>query len=90
MMYIVDFVWQYTLNVSEDSRYDITVSFSFASFKIQNYVMILILMKLWTFYDFATKMILTVVILKVLNSLIHQSFSGENTKIKWPIFKNLR
>ena len=44
--------------------------------------MILILMKLWTFYDFATKMILTVVILKVLNSLIHQSFGGENTKIK--------
>ena len=38
--------------------------------------------ELWTFYDFATKMILTVVILKVLNSLIHQSFSGENTKIK--------
>ena len=69
--------------MSEDSRYDITVSFSFAS--VQNSElchMILILMKLWTFYDFATKMILTVVILKVLNSLIHQSFSGENTKIK--------
>ena len=27
------------------------------------------------FYDFATKMILTVVVLKVLNTLIHQSFS---------------
>ena len=34
-------------------------------------------------YDFdLNEAILTVVILKVLNSLIHQSFSGENTKIK--------